>query len=187
MLFRSDLDPNYQIDSLIALAKNQYVQGLAQISIGVGLVATAAFGDVPGGVVGAGLVTSTVIGGTATAVNGTTQIMGAATHTDTSEAREAVSAVSTLPGVATVIATNGNIKAGAAASTLTNAATLAAAPKEAVRNLATAADAAQTVGETGGLIQGAVNKARNFLSPGPPAAPKAPSTPNCSVAGACPK
>ena len=147
---------------------NDYTAGGAKILIGGGLVATAAFGDAPGGVAGALLVTNTVLGGTASAVSGTTQIMGAATNTNTSEAREALSATSTGPGLVTAAATGGNLMAAGVVSTVTNAATLAAAPKDAVKNLATGADAAQTVKETTGLVQTMVNAVKSFFVPPPP-------------------
>ena len=171
------LDQRALMNAMQSLARNQYVQGGTQVVVGVGLVATAAAGDVPGGVVGALLITNAAIGGTATAVNGTTQIIGAATHTDTSKARETISATSTLPGLATAAA-GGNLKAAATVSTITNAATLAAAPKEAVKNAATAADAAQTVKETTGLVQNVISTVKNWFSTPPsPPAPKPPPPP----------
>jgi len=152
---------------------NDYTAGGAKILIGGGLVATAAFGDVPGGAAGALLVTNTVLGGTASAVSGTTQIMGAATNTNTTEAREALSATSTVPGLVTAAATGGNLKAAGAVSTLTNAATLGAKPAEAFKNPATMADAAQTTKETTSLFRSAVNVVKSFFVP-PPPPPKQP-------------
>jgi RHS repeat-associated protein len=181
------IDPSQLIQMAQDVVKSPYVQGGAQILVGGGLVVTAAGGDVPGGAVGALMVANATLGGTAVAVNGTTQIIGEATHTDTAAAREAVSATSTLPGLATAAATGGNLKAAAAVSTVTNAATLATSPKEAVRNPATTADAAQTVKETTGLVQGAINTVKSWFSPPPPPAPKPPPPPSCSVAGACSK
>jgi RHS repeat-associated protein len=147
---------------------NDYTAGAGKILIGGGLVATAAFGDVPGGAAGALLVVNTVLGGTATAVSGTTQIVGAATNTNTTEAREALSATSTVPGLVTAAATGGNLKAAGAVSTLTNAATLGAKPAEAFKNPATMADAAQTTKETTSLFRSAVNVVKSFFVPPPP-------------------
>lgn len=175
-----------------AVVNNPYVQGGAQIAIGVGLVATAAVGDAPGGVVGALMITNAVLGGTATAVNGTVQIAGAATNTDTTEAREALSSTSTLPGLATAAATGGNLKAANAVSTVTNAATLASDPKGAVKNAATGADAVHTVKDTTSLASQAVSAVKSAVSgalaptPAPPPTPAAPKPPACgSTPGAC--
>src|SRR3977135_1079943 len=62
-------------------ATSQGAKGLGKILLGIGLVAAAAAGDVPGGVAGALILTSAVIGGTATAVSGTADVLGAATKT----------------------------------------------------------------------------------------------------------
>lgn len=177
-------------ENLIEIAKslftNPYVQGGTKIGVGVGLVATAAVGDAPGGVAGALLIANTALGGTALAVSGTSQIVGNATHVDTSSAQDALSATSTLPGLATAAATGGNLKAAGTISTVTNAVTLAAAPKEAVKNLATTADAAHTVKETAGLVQNAIGAVKSWFSgPSAPPAPKPPPPPSCSVVGAC--
>jgi RHS repeat-associated protein len=150
---------------------NDYTAGGAKVLVGGGLVATGAFGNAPGGVLGAFLVTNTVLGGTASAVSGATQIMGAATNTNTTEAREALSATSTLPGLVTAAATGGNLKLAGAVSTLTNAATLGAKPKEAFNNPATMVDAAQTTRETTSLFRSTVNVVKSFFGPPPPPPP----------------
>jgi hypothetical protein len=130
---------------------------------------------------------NTVLGGTTTAVIGTTQIMGAATNTNVAPATEALGAVGSVPGLVTAAASGGNLNAAQVATTLSGAASLATAPQEAVKNPATAADAVQTVRDTGGLVQRTATAVQNFVNPGPPPAPKPPSPPGCSVAGACPK
>jgi len=189
LFFNTGLPEQQESNQLLfkQAADSPYVEGGGQIALGVGLVATAATGDVPGGVAGALLVTNATLGGTATAVSGTTQIIGAATNTDTTAAQDALSATSSLPGLATAAAT-GNLKAAQTVTTLTNAATLAAAPNEAVKNPATTVDAAQTVKETTGLVQSTINTIKSWFStPTPPPAPKPPPPPNCSVAGACSK
>ena len=167
-----------------AQAHGQYAQGSTKVAVGAGLILTAAGGDLPGGAVGALLVTNAVIGGASATVDGTMQIMGAATHTDTSEASKVLNATGTYPGLVTVAAT-GNVKAGETVSTVTNAATLAASPKEAVKNPATTVDAVQTVKETTGLVQSTINAVKNwFATPAPPPPPPTPSVPDCA-SGAC--
>ena len=123
---------------------SQGLKGLGKIALGVGLVATTAFGDAPGGVAGALILTSAAIGGTATAVSGTADVLGAATKTDVSKGQEALEATGNLPGLVTTVATGGNLKAGQVASTLGDVASLAAAPKDAMKNAATFADAVRT-------------------------------------------
>lgn len=75
-----------------------YAKGGGKIALGVGLVATTAFGDVPGGVAGALIVTSAILGGTTTAVSGVADVVGTATKTDVSKGQEALEATSNLPG-----------------------------------------------------------------------------------------
>jgi len=82
-----------------------YISGGVQIAVGGGLVATAAFGDAPGGAFGAAMVFNAALGGTVTAVNGTTTIAGAATHTDVSHATETLDAIQNVPGLVTTAAT----------------------------------------------------------------------------------
>jgi hypothetical protein len=120
---------------------NPYVQGTTKVAVRTGLVTTAAVGDAPGSVAGTLLLANTVLGGTAAAVSGTTQIIGAATQTNTKEAEEVLSVTSSLPGLATAAVTGGNMKAAHTVTTITSGFTLAAAPREAVKNVATAADA----------------------------------------------
>jgi RHS repeat-associated protein len=158
--------------------------GAIKVAVGIGLVGSAAVGDAPGGALGAAMIFNAVLGGTSTAVSGTTDIIGAATNTDVHEATEALSATSNIPGLVTTAAT-GSLKAGEVAATIGNAATLAGKPQEAFKNPATAVDAAQTVKDTGGLIQSTVKSVMNFFSPSPPPAPRPPPPPSCSVAGAC--
>ncbi len=105
-------------------ATRQFAAGAAKIGIGVGLVATAAVGDVPGGAVGATVVGSVVLGGTTTAVSGVADVAGAATNTNVQPATEALDATGTFGGLVVTAATGGNMEAGKAATTLTDAAAL---------------------------------------------------------------
>lgn len=178
------IDPRQFLQTITSVAKNPYVQGTAKIAVGVGLVATAAVGDAPGGTVGALLIVNTALGGTITGVSGVTQIAGAATNTNTQEAQSTLSAVGTLPGLVTAAASGGNIKAASAVSTVTDAATLAASPKEAVKNPATAAAAAQAVQGSAELIKQTINSVTNFFTtPAPPPAP--PQPPDCNLQITC--
>lgn len=118
-------------------------KGIGKIAVGVGLVGTVAFGDVPGGVLGAGLVLSGVLGGTTTAVSGVADIAGNHTNTDVREANEALEHTSTVSGL--VFSATGHPKAAGVAGTLESAATLGFRPKDAMKNPATMIDAARTV------------------------------------------
>ncbi|MGA9132307.1 MAG: hypothetical protein WB384_09915 [Candidatus Sulfotelmatobacter sp.] len=80
--------------------------------MGIGLIATVAAGDVPGGVAGGVIVASAVIGGSATTVSGVADVAGAATKTDVHEAQEVLDATGNLPGLAVTAASGGNLKAG---------------------------------------------------------------------------
>jgi len=130
----------------------QYVKGGLKIAVGVGLVLTAAYGDLPGGALGATLIGSATLGGTATAVSGSVDVIGAATHRDVSGANDVLDATGNFPGLAVTAAT-GNLKAGKVAATISDAATLATNPREAMRNAATAVDAGRTVIATGQMIR----------------------------------
>lgn len=153
-------------------ATSQGLQGGGKILLGIGLVGTAAFGDAPGGVAGALILTSAVIGGTATAVSGTADVLGAATKTDVSKGQEALEATGNLPGLVTTVATGGNLKAGQTAGTLGDMASLAASPKEAVKNVATFADAVRTLMGAKDLATSVWNSAKSYLvNPGPPTIP----------------
>ena len=57
------------------------------------------------------------MGGTATAVSGTADVLGAATKTDVSKGQEVLEATGNLPGLVTTVATGGNLKAGQTAGT----------------------------------------------------------------------
>lgn len=114
------------------------------------------------------LVANAALGGTASFVSGTTQIVGTATHTDTTEARETLSSTSTLPSRVTAAASGGNLKAADAVTIFTNAATLAVAPEDATKNFATAADAVQTVKESAGIVSNVISNIKStFLLPPP--------------------
>jgi hypothetical protein len=117
------------------------------------LIATAAFGDAPGGVAGVLLVASAALGGASTAVSGVADVAGAATHTDVSKAQDALDATGNLGGLVVTAASGGNFKAGQTAATMTEVATLAVSPKDAFRNTATVVDAARTVFSVGQSIR----------------------------------
>jgi hypothetical protein len=153
-------------------ALSQGAQGVGKIALGIGLVATAAGGDVPGGVAGALILTSAVMGGTATAVSGTVDVLGAATKTDVSKGQEALEATGNLPGLVATVATGGNLKAGQTAGTLGDIASLTASPKEAVKNVATTVDAVRTLMGAKDLAASVWNSVKSYVvNPGPPTIP----------------
>src|SRR5271156_109402 len=144
----------------------QGVKGGLKIALGIGLIATVATGDVPGGAAGALLIAGAGIGAASTGVSGTMDIVGAATGTDVSKAQDALDATSNLPGLAVTAAT-GNLNAGKAAATISDVATLAASPREAMRNVATAAGAGRTAVSAGQLVHKYWNSLVNAASKGP--------------------
>ena len=146
---------------------SQATMGLGKIALGIGLVGTAAFGDVPGGVAGALLLTSAALGGTTTAVSGAIDVLGAATKTDVSKGQEALEATGNLPGLVTTVATGGNLKAGKVAGTLGDAASLAAKPKDAMKNAATFVDAVRTVMGATSLLRQVMSAPCNCESTAP--------------------
>jgi RHS repeat-associated protein len=163
---------------------SQAVGGVAKVAVGVGLVATIAGGDVPGSVVGVGMVVSGTLSAVGSVVSGVTDVAGAATNTNVEAAQKGLDGVSNVPALVTSAAT-GNLAAGAAVGTLADAGQLAAKPMEALKNPATMADAAKTVSSAVDLGKSAASAVHNTLSPGPPPAPKPPAPPSCSTAGAC--
>jgi len=165
-------DPPNQSAQNTQSATSQEAKGLGKIALGIGLVGTAAFGDAPGGVAGALILTSAVMGGTATAVSGTADVLGATTKTDVSKAQEALEATGNLPGLVTTVATGGNLKAGQTAGTLGDIASLAVSPKEAVKNVATAADSVRTLMGAKDLATSVWNSVKSYVvNPGPPTIP----------------
>jgi RHS repeat-associated protein len=161
----------------------QYVKGGGKIVLGLGLIATAAGGDVPGGVAGAVILSSAVLGGTVTTVSGVADVAGAATKTDVHEAQEALDATSNAAGLVVTAATGGNMKAGQTAATVGEMASLAMSPKEATKNVATAVDAGRTVFSAGSLLKSAWNSFSSAVSgafapsPGPPTIQTVPGPP----------
>ena len=161
----------------------QYVKGGGKIVLGLGLIATAAGGDVPGGVAGAVILSSAVLGGTVTTVSGVADVAGAATKTDVHEAQEALDATSNAAGLVVTAATGGNMKAGQTAATVGDMASLAMSPKEATKNVATAVDAGRTVFSAGSLLKSAWNSFSSAVSgafapsPGPPIIQTVPGPP----------
>jgi hypothetical protein len=156
----------------------QAAGGITKAAVGVGLVATIAGGDVPGSIVGVGLVVSGTISATASIVSGITDLAGAATNTNVEAAQKGLDSVSGVPALVTTAAT-GNPSLGSTVGTLSDAAQLAAKPQEALKNAATMADAVKTGAGVADLVKGALS------TPAPPSAPKPPPPPSCSVAGAC--
>ncbi len=155
--------------------------GLAKIGIGIGLVATVSVETCRAGSPGLCWLPIQRLGGAAMGVNGVTDVVGAATNTDVKPATEALEATSNLPGLALTAAT-GNIQFGRTVATIADAASLAAEPKEAIKNLATAADTVMTVGATASLMQKALDAVKGWFSstPPPPSVPKASPASECS-------
>lgn len=161
---------------LEGITKTQTFQNITRLAVGGGLVASTLVGDAPGGAVGGVIIANALLGGTSAAVSGASGLIGQATHTDVSEGQKALSATSNIPGLVATAAT-GNLNTGQTVATLGNAASLATKPREAFKNAATAADAAQTVKDTAGVVLGALSKVLNFLNPPPPPAPLPPPPP----------
>ena len=183
-------DDQQLLQSAMNLTSNPYVKGGGEIMLGIGLVATAAVGDVPGGIAGGLILANAALGGTVTVAHGTATIIGAASPENAegaNQAKEVLDATSTLPGLATTALSGGNVKAGQVVSTVTNVASLAADPKGAVKNVATAADAARTAKDTQGLAQEAKSALSGALAPTPtaPNTPKPPAAPSCAYTGHC--
>ncbi|MFZ5983095.1 MAG: RHS repeat-associated core domain-containing protein [Acidobacteriota bacterium] len=149
-------------------------EGPARVVLGVALVASALVGDAPGGTVGALLLTSAVMGGTATAVSGTAEILGEATNTDVSAAAEALEASGNLGGLLSTAASGGDLEKGKAGATVTDVASLAASPKDATKNAATLVDAGRTLAEATKLVRGWIQDVRRTVAGGekPGTAPK---------------
>jgi RHS repeat-associated protein len=152
--------PAYTVDN--SRAKQAGI-GAGKIVLGIGLIATVALGDVPGGVAGAVIVASAGIGGAATFVSGTVDVAGAASNTDVSEAQEVLEATGNLPGLVVTDATGGNLKAGQTAATISDAASLALSPKDATKNVFTAVDAGRTLESTWSTLNNAVSRAAVWL------------------------
>jgi RHS repeat-associated protein len=124
------------------------------------------------------------LGLTGTAVNGTADVVGGMTKTDTGEATDAVTTV-TNPIAASVAIATGSISAGSNAA---DAATLGKAATDVVsgKGIQNAPEAVSSVGGAIDAAKGALNSAKSFFSsPAPPPAPRPPSTPGCNVKGAC--
>ena len=172
-LIRTDIDGHDNICLVCVYEKvknylstpegKQTVKGGAKLALGVALIATTAVGDAPGGAFGAVLVASSGIGAAMTTVSGTSDVLGAVSHTDVSAGQKVMDATSNLPGLvvtdAALAAGSSSDKAvsiGQTAATVSDAASLIAAPREAVRNPATAADAVRTVGAAADLVRGTI-------------------------------
>jgi RHS repeat-associated protein len=138
----------------------QAVEGVAKVAVGVGLVATIAGGDVPGSIVGVGLVVSGTLSAVGSVVSGVTDVAGAATKTNVEAAQKGLEGVSSLPALVTSVATR-DIEKGAKVGTVADAAQLVAKPTEALKNAATMADAAKTISSTVGLIKTTVTSGRS--------------------------
>ena len=170
-----------------SFSKNEkkFLQGTARAVIGVGLMATVAGGDLPGGALGASLAANSAISAAAWITAGTVQMAGAATDTDVSKGTEGLSATGNLWGLAVTAISGGNIELGAEAATLTSAGTLARNPAGGAANPATAAKGVNTLTSTFNLLKSWINGA-TAPTPPPPAPPKPPPPPPCSGAsGEC--
>jgi RHS repeat-associated protein len=129
------------------------------------------------------------LGVTGTAVNGTVDIMGAATHTNVDAGTNAVTSV-TNPVAAAVSIATGSMEKGSQAADLATIvkAGVGAAQGNGVSNPAEVANSLQGAREA---VAGVIGQARSIISgataptPPPPPAPRPPSPPPCSVAGAC--
>jgi hypothetical protein len=160
----------------------QAAKGAGKIAVGVGLIATIAVGDVPGSIVGVGLVASGTIGAVTSVVSGTTDVVGAATNSNVDAAQKGLDSVSNLPALVTTAAT-GNPEAGSTVGTVADAVQLAAKPQEALKNPATMIDAVKTTGAAVDLAKSTGKAAASTIRgatapvPAPPPAPKPPAPP----------
>jgi hypothetical protein len=150
---------------------SQYAKGALKVVGGiaaVGVVATNPEIGVVGGLVGG-------LGGSASFVSGTTQIVGTATHTDTTQGTEAVDAYGSPQGLVVGAATGGNSSLAQVATTSGDVAGLVSKPESAVgvvEKITTAVDLA-----TGGVKSG-FDTVRNMVSPPSPPTPAAPGLPS---------
>jgi len=124
--------------------------GVGKVVLGIGLIATAAVGDIPGGAVGTLLVGSAVYGGTVTSVSGVADLTGAATGKDVSKEQKTLDAIGNFAGLATTAATR-DLEAGKAAATVMDVATYAARPREVYSNPATILESLRVVGNASEL------------------------------------
>lgn len=114
------------------------------------------------------------IGGPASFVSGTTQIVGTATNTDVSAGTEAVEAYGSPQGLVVGAATGGNQSLAAVATTTGDVAGLVGKPEGAVGVV----DKISTVvGLATGGIQDTYTTIRNFISPPLPPPPPTPGLP----------
>jgi len=149
---------------------SQYAKGGLKIVGGIAAVAVVATNPEIG-VVGA-LVGG--IGGSASFVSGTTQIVGTATNTDVSAGTEAVEAYGSPQGLVVGAATGGNQSLAAVATTTGDVAGLVGKPEGAVGVV----DKISTVvGLATGGIQDTYTTIRNFISPPLPPPPPTPGLP----------
>lgn len=173
----------------------QAAGGLILMGVGVGLMATAAGGDIPGAAAGASMAstgasafftTSAIMGSASTLATGTALVAGAATNTNVTAATDMLSATSNPGGLATTALT-GNVGFGKTAAMGNSVLSLARNPQGAVRNPATAVKAIQT----GTKVLTAVSDAATTMLSAvqgslalPPPPPPPPPPPSCSGAGA---
>jgi len=149
---------------------SQYAKGGLKVVGGIAAVAVVATNPevgVAGALIGG-------MGGSASFVSGTTQIIGTATNTDTKEGTEAVEAFGSPQGLVVGVATGGNQSLAAVATTTGDVAGLVGKPEGAVGvidKVSTAVDLA-----TGGL-KNTCQTIRNFISPPAPPAPPTPGLP----------
>ena len=142
----------------------QGLKGGFKMALGVGLIATVAVGDAPGGALGAALVASAALGGAVTEVSGTMDVAGAAANVDVSKGQEFLDATGNFAGLSATAVSGGNLKVGQATTTISDVVTLGTSPREAYRNAATLADSARTIMGTGELIRSQWSNIKSAIS-----------------------
>jgi RHS repeat-associated protein len=147
-----------------------YLKGTLKVAAGVvavGVVATNPEVGVVGALVGG-------IGGSASFVSGTTQILGTATNTDVSKGTSAVEDFGSPQGLIVGVASGGNQSLASVSTTAGNVAGLASKPESA----AGVADKILTVTSLAtGELESTYQTIRNMISPPPPPTPAPPGLP----------
>lgn len=140
----------------------QFYKGAGQVTLGVGLIATAAVGDIPGST-GAFLVANAALGAKTATVSGVVDMTTPLTNTDGTKAQSVLAATSNLGGLVVSAATGGDLKTGQASPTLTSVRTLDENPAGAMRNPATMVKAAKTRASALSLFTNIVNSAVDLV------------------------
>jgi len=155
------------------------IAALAAVAPAIGVYAAAAE------TTGQGLAAGTAaLGATGVGVNAATNVLGAATNTNTNEGTDMVSTVTNPVSAGVGLATSSAEKGSQAGDAVTVAkAAIGVASGRGVEN------PAEALGSVGGAISTVKSVAKavgSYLTtPAPPPAPRAPGRPSCSVAGAC--